>query len=309
MNAHQFVQTYGISSAKELRGNTANALLDMREYRLHVDDIDQAIADFELLEQFDDLNGLKDALRICREMREGKGRFYGGVFEKSQRELSYEQAIQRIEENLGNTSPVGSGEDCIKERPILLKNWEVNAILEGRKTQLRRVIKSQPVLIADAGKHSTYAYRGGLYALDMYKDNSNILEKCLYGQTGTHLWVRESWSTHACFDDVPTQNLESPSIHYWADGPCQTGRKRPPILMPRWASRILLEITNVRIERLNDISEADAIAEGIEADDEYCAEENFSMQWNISNGWSWKGWNANPWVWVIDFRVVEGGES
>ena len=73
----------------------------MREYRLHVDDIDQAIADFELLEQFDDLNGLKNALRICREMREGKGRFYGGVFEESQRELSYEEAIQRIEKNLG----------------------------------------------------------------------------------------------------------------------------------------------------------------------------------------------------------------
>ncbi|MCG2572014.1 hypothetical protein LVY74_00375 [Acinetobacter sp. ME22] len=197
----------------------------------------------------------------------------------------------------------------MKEHPVSLKSWEVNAILAGRKTQLRRVLTPQPEMVVDAGKHSTYSYRGSLYALNMYKDNSNILEKFPYGEKGTHLWVRESWSTHACFDDIPTQNLESSSIHYWADGPCQTGEKRPLILMPRWASRILLEITNLRIERLNDISEADAIAEGMEADDEYCAEENFSMQWTKLNGWSWKGWNANPWVWVIDFCVVEGGES
>ena len=202
MNAHQFVNFYGIEGAKALRGNTANALLDMREYKLHVDDIDQAISDFELLEQFDDLNGLKTALRICREKREGKGRFYNGVFEKSQHELSLEQAIQRIEKNLGNTSSVESGEDCIKERPILLKSQEITAILEGHKTQIRRILKAK---------------QGGDCPAEMWVDQFALkdviewreqedqwfglmgyrtlaLANCPFGKVGDHLWVRETWA-------------------------------------------------------------------------------------------------------------------
>ena len=86
---------------------------------------------------------------------------------------------------------------------------------------------------------------------------------CPYGAPGDRLWVRETWSTHACFDDVPPAHLTTRSLHYWADGKIQTGKGRPSIHMPRWASRIDLEVTGVRVERLQAISGSDALAEGI----------------------------------------------
>lgn len=226
----------------------------------------------------------------------------------------------------------------MKERPISLKSQEITAILEGCKTQFRRVIKSQPVLIADAGKHSTYSYRGGLYALDMYKGDSNILEKCPIGQIGDHLWVRETWSGVNLYGEIALAykadcevirvvenesfqdddglinyddpRLEKHSFAVWADDLLdgKEGCWKPPIQMPRWASRILLEITNLRIERLNEISEADCVKEGVgSAFLRDCKKPKFIEQWVQMHGPD--TWSKNPWVWVIDFRVIEGGES
>lgn len=202
----------------------------------------------------------------------------------------------------------------MKERPILLKAQEITAILEGRKTQLRRVLTPQPEMVVDAGKHSTYSYRGGLYALDMYKDNSKILEKFPLGQIGEHLWVHE---TPTLGYDVTCLVSESDdektvSFTYKLNGmelhrncPVEAAWKLP-IHTPLPESRIFLEITKVRIERLNDISEADCVKEGIgSAFLRDCKKPKFIEQWGQIHGPD--TWSKNPWVWVIDFRVIEGG--
>lgn len=218
----------------------------------------------------------------------------------------------------------------MKERSIILKAQEVIAILEGRKTQLHRVIKSQPVLVAGAcaGKHSTYAYRGGLYALDMYKDNSTILEKCSIGQIGDRLWVRETFTQGYDMTHLVSEGDDenAVSLIYKADGKeayraCSEDVAenwgnwesdtddavwKSPVHMPRWASRILLEITNLRIERLNEISEADCVKEGVgSAFLRDCKKPKFIEQCEQIYGPDI--WSQNPWVWVIDFRVIDGG--
>ena len=148
----------------------------------------------------------------------------------------------------------------------------VRAILDGRKTQTRRVVKPQP-------EHAQlYQWKGRtLYdgearrwcwknhvTLDSWAEPTKALSHlCPYGLPGDRLWVRETWANHA---DEPCE--EGSKIFYLADGDDRRGnphinRWRPSIHMPHWASRITLEITGVRVERLNEISEMDAIAEGI----------------------------------------------
>ncbi len=144
---------------------------------------------------------------------------------------------------------------------------------------------------------------------------------------GDHLWVREAFSGPHCMDASDGCKAVPPSkwgdcsrIWYWADGNPTEGdwtRPRPSIHMPRWASRILLEITAVRVERLQDISEADAQAEGIEYSERfegYCIGEaehynshdprlSYASLWESINGPG--SWAANPWVWVVEFRRIE----
>lgn len=147
----------------------------------------------------------------------------------------------------------------MKTRPILFSGPMVRAILEGRKTQTRRVVKPQPAHCADLpmGKDLTFA------------------SACPYGQPGDRLWVRETWAVGTLFDYVrpsllPKPDCESKLAVDYAANPRRIwhsedqGRWRPSIHMPRWASRITLEITSVRVERLQDISHKDAIAEGLE---------------------------------------------
>ena len=200
----------------------------------------------------------------------------------------------------------------MKERPILFNSDMVNAVLEGRKTQTRRVIKQRPkkISLLDSAK--------GLWkALWRDIDMTWSAEiKCPYGKVGDQLWVRETWSRGAgnSFNEI---------FYRATDGECSGKQKtlhyinrekkwRPSIHMPREYSRIQLEITDIRVERLNDISEGDAKAEGItiESWERHCeqiAEVCFQRLWININGQD--SWDENPWVWVIEFKPTPRGTN
>jgi hypothetical protein len=183
----------------------------------------------------------------------------------------------------------------MKERPILFSAPMVRALLGGSKTQTRRVVKPQPD-------------RGEWPWPDMSDaERSAWTTSCPYGQPGDRLWVREThMDLGACY-------------LYRADAAAEQERAivaprqpwRPAIHMPRAASRITLEITGVRVERLQDISEADAVAEGVRNSLHMpggrFANENFAHLWWAINGDG--SWEANPWVWVVEFKRVEGGAA
>lgn len=201
----------------------------------------------------------------------------------------------------------------MKERPILFKGEMVRAILDGRKTQTRRVVK--------LGDHDeVWETRRKVYRNNRDRTGMNEAWElpCPFGQFGDRLWVRECFSK-STVGDLPW---------YWADGNPVSGdyeKPRPSIHMPRWASRILLEVVEVRIERLQEISEEDAHAEGVDytpfdqtiayrnysvkdswiavwgdTDEETAVKQSFKSLWTSTGG----DWDANPWVWVIEFRRV-----
>jgi hypothetical protein len=215
----------------------------------------------------------------------------------------------------------------MKERPILFSAPMVRAILSGSKSQTRRIVKQQPerndkgTLMWGTGRR-TGLQRFGVDGLDV---PPGVFARCPYGQTGDRLWVRET------FDFLPDGGPDEPQacvIVYWATGsteprsapesynPMIYGREkvRPSIHMPRWASRIALEVTGVRVERLQDISEADARAEGALECDPVSGREvllagasqrgsfvlHYRDIWGSINGAG--SWATNPWVWVIEFR-------
>lgn len=202
----------------------------------------------------------------------------------------------------------------MKERPILFSAPMVRAILSGTKTQTRRAVKPVGnddgfVLLnhgdgwwpyrSDDGDSSTHTVkRGG----KLYQDETP--HTCPYGQPGDRLWVRESWGPcdgGFCYrSDEDDASNAKPDDGHW----------HPSIHMPRWACRITLEVVSVRVERLQDITAADAISEGIDhaghSTDvvrDYSPDERFSMLWEYINGPG--SWNANPWVWVVQFKVVK----
>jgi hypothetical protein len=165
------------------------------------------------------------------------------------------------------------------ERPIIFSGEMVRAILEGRKTQTRRVVKH-------------------------IEDNSPVItdprifnKPCPYGQPGDRLWVREAFQLD---DSDPT------FVYFRADGK-QCNWWRPSIHMPRWASRITLEITGVRVERLQEINRGGAMQEGCPFQNianVTCPLTWFSFLWNSIYRTRGQGWDANPWVWVIEFRRI-----
>lgn len=182
----------------------------------------------------------------------------------------------------------------MKERPILFSASMVNAILDGRKTQTRRIMKPQP---------TTNPFWGcaGSKGFGFFDDLKPI--KGPYGKPGDRLWVRETFGI--------VDSLEGArSFVYRAEGwkdPSGLFKWRPSIHMPRLASRIQLEITSVRVERLKAISEVDAVAEGAPcgsccAPQEGSHKAGFAQLWESINGSG--SWNANPWVWVIEFKRV-----
>jgi hypothetical protein len=207
-----------------------------------------------------------------------------------------------------------------RERPILMSGPMVVACLEDRKTRTRRALKVQPPAGTvrfdpwlDFDDEWQYERGRPLWA-STEADGTRRRYGCPYGKPGDRLWVRETWQDYCptwdgawcgCGSEEMIRATHRPV--YRADNPDpQPTRWRPAIHMPRWASRITLEITAVRVERLQDISEADALAEGVAlaAYDEY-ATEAFARLWDGINAKRGFGWAMNPYVWVLDFRRVE----
>lgn len=241
----------------------------------------------------------------------------------------------------------------MRERPIIFNSDMVRAVLDGRKTQTRRIIQS-PAKNMQASGHKVIEYREpgdkwyGEHVFSMRNQSGTwcdytkeqFLAKCPFGAVGDRLWVRETWSvvSHAFDDDglmidyVPDRPAKA--VHekpfgrgyysghaiYAADGGftwgdddgCVDGRScwKPSIHMPRWASRITLEITGVRVERLTALSDDDARNEGCPArlphnpEDEHQARTWFRGLWSEIYGE--ESWQANPWVWIVEFKRVEG---
>lgn len=193
----------------------------------------------------------------------------------------------------------------MKEKPIIFSGPMVRAILEGRKTQTRRVVKPQPI------------------------DGNPCQRSCPYGQPGDRLWVRETWV------NLPVNNLGGCSNFFRADGdpdgyenPGWKWAWRSPLFMPRSESRLTLEVLGIRVDRVQNISDTDACAEGVRCGDEQwyygpdgrykqdiygwyhghvrhnAPSHAFRSIWNSIYDKRGLGWDMNPWVWVIKFRVV-----
>jgi hypothetical protein len=196
----------------------------------------------------------------------------------------------------------------MKEHPIIFSTEMVKAILQNWKTQTRRVIKQQP-------KHVRWCpVQSGRY--DGWEDEHGKPFPCPYGIPGDRLWVRE---TFAIVDNFERDRWNDPGYPiYKADGETPPYKWTPSIHMPRWASRLTLEIVNVRVERVQEISKADAIAEGLERDEQGFwfveAEGNvfynkdprsiYAALWDKLNAKRGYGWDVNPLVWVIEFQKV-----
>jgi hypothetical protein len=229
------------------------------------------------------------------------------------------------------------------ERPILFNGEMVRAILAGTKTQTRRPLRPQPDVeffgddlrwLSGPG----HSGDGWYYADYDYPDEGSHFARCPYGQPGGRLWVRETW---APVDFLFGSELEEPvRVAYGADRQVldhgayraemdtyalNWGRVkwRPSIHMPKWASRITLEVTAVRVERVQNISADDAVAEGVDPAPHECRCEPCSLAhvrcpasqsgilmefrplWDSVYAKRGFGWEANPWVWCVEFRRVE----
>ena len=205
---------------------------------------------------------------------------------------------------------------AVKERGILMHARSVDNILAGRKTQTRRIVKPQPLHNPDSyglailrgNKHEWWALH------DPDFPTQDPVLRCPYGQPGDRLWVRETfrpisgwWHGDASDEGRPVEYRAS--AHSRSDIPW-----RPSLFMPRWASRITLEIADVRVQRVQDITAEDALAEGIE-DVWTCAHPTWTQQdldacvarfaalWNDTNGAD--AWKRNDWCWCLTFRCAE----
>lgn len=191
------------------------------------------------------------------------------------------------------------------ERPILFSAPMIRALLADTKTQTRRVVKMRShhqIEQRDDGQNWPWMYDS--------ERNADWWMPCPHGQPGDRLWVRETW--RVCGGREYEYQQDRTSVMYRATHQesgfpltWESYKWRPSIFMPRWASRITLEIAGVRVERLQEISEADAIAEGIPSGDVSppdMARFAYRQLWESINGHG--SWDANPWVWVIEFKRV-----
>lgn len=232
----------------------------------------------------------------------------------------------------------------MKERSILFNADMVNAILDGRKTQTRRIVKHQDCVEPENDNENI-----GLWVHDHrqwhpcdFGGTRNPFDMCPYGVKGDRFWVKETfyawgrWITqYSCHKSRDEHNFidmthDFGKEYHFGTQPLPIGAgskvgwwKRPSIFMPKSASRIQLEITNVKVERLNTISEQDAIAEGIELVEFNCFKNylsgtklderpgceyledpigSFRSLWKLMNGP--ESWDKNPWVWVVEFKVA-----
>lgn len=214
------------------------------------------------------------------------------------------------------------------DRPILFSGPMVRAILEGRKTQTRRVIKHhhpempEPHSITPNGQSMICRWHSGI--------RHDIPAPFAVGD---RLWVREAWHTSKHYDDLkPSEMGGEEPICFEADDSVTShggkvddldGRRRPGMFMPRWASRLTLIVTDVRAERVQGIRFADAVAEGCkgwvakDGVDGETPSEQFQDLWNSLNGPRGHGWDSNPWVVAITFgahrtnidQMTEGGDT
>lgn len=207
----------------------------------------------------------------------------------------------------------------MKERPILFSTPMVQAILEGRKTQTRRIIKFCKKVDADFLNEIIFRnfqfYRDQSYRAIFDTDEHPFSEKFPYGKKGDILWVRETWCPGLCIKD-PYAYKATFKKSDLEEGFNEKIKWKPSIFMPREACRIRLEITNIRVERLKDISDQDAIDEGIEfrKDIEMWRSYYLNDTWYGNPIWSYRSlwekingkdsWNSNPWVFVIEFKRI-----
>jgi hypothetical protein len=198
------------------------------------------------------------------------------------------------------------------------------ATLDDIKTQTRRLVKWRdvaPGLNLSFSGLAAFQYGPALFTLEARRgdgawETRSAATRCPYGAPGDQMWGREAWRTIADADNLPPRELQ-PAHRIWfeADTPHQpgAGRLRPGMFMPRWASRITLELTQVRVERLQAINEADALAEGIvrQPDGGYGLadtthyhatdpRQSYFSLWEAINGAGSVA--ANPWVWALTFR-------
>jgi hypothetical protein len=236
------------------------------------------------------------------------------------------------------------GGEAVSEKPILFSGPMVRAILEGRKTMTRRFCDTWGEHLHNGKKLCDWDLSSAPYPLQEdhlpvrrwrgYKepkvgdwvqdiqthvdDHATFPIRNPYGQLGDRLWVRETFAL-----EVPgcDRGVSYRADHIDPSGDAGPLKWKPSIFMPRWASRITLEITNVRVERLQDISEEDAIAEGVEQlsasvwrnyfeDCALCsATHSFSSLWQSINGKNrpggeWDAWESNCWVWAVRFHMI-----
>jgi hypothetical protein len=235
------------------------------------------------------------------------------------------------------------------EHPILFSGEMIRATLARRKTHTRRVIQPQPCLWSKDNSIVEWTHNSSTFYVPI-EAVSILAEHCPYGRPGDRLWVRETWGAVSRTEDPSP--LEECAIEYRADLPAgctdqpggwpaddargndEAPHWKPSIFMPRWASRITLEIMNVRVERVQDITETDAGAEGVspnwisdlagwnpiehgylgvptsddgDSEEGYyrTARQAYSELWDHLNANRSYGWAVNPFVWVIAFKPIE----
>ncbi|GAA6558986.1 hypothetical protein nublan006_03070 [Klebsiella pneumoniae] len=220
----------------------------------------------------------------------------------------------------------------MKERGMIFNGEMVRAILDGRKTQTRRPIKWKQTRFTEIGERED----GSKWPWSEDAEHAcDFWHPCPFGAVGDRIWVREAFRVHSRATDVATLVYKASERNSWTEQtrrvpvavcnkPATPEKWTPSLHMPRWASRILLEITNVRVERLNAISEEDVDAEGFAGDYPTSVFPNLfpgePKDWSHLSmrdcyGVLWKSiygeesWKANPWVWVIEFKRVEGGAA
>lgn len=207
-------------------------------------------------------------------------------------------------------------------RGMIFNSEMVRAILDGRKTQTRRVLATYQDAVKFCPEWDVNGKQ--IFIVLGEKDHTGMNPvitaiPCHFGQPGDRIWVRETFRVHSRATDVATLVYRASVRNSWTEQthrvpvavcnkPATPEKWTPSIHMPRWASRITLEITDVRVERLNSISDSDASKEGcciadMESGD--CLSDVFARLWTSIYGDD--SWQANPWVWVIEFKRVEGG--
>ncbi|HHT2831407.1 TPA: morphogenetic protein [Klebsiella aerogenes] len=206
------------------------------------------------------------------------------------------------------------------ERGMIFNGEMVRAILDSRKMQTRRIVKGTDGAVKfckewDINGEEIFVVLGEKDHTGMNPVLGTI--SCPFGGVGDRIWVRETWARYNIDQDSHDMAYRATAPEDWPEG----GRWRPSIHMPRWASRILLEITDVRVERLREISQSDAEAEGVEklkkgfwknyqpgwTEFQLTARGSFATLWKSIYGD--ESWYADPWVWVIEFKRVEGGAA